>query len=273
MEVTAAVGGEAFEHGHVYIAPPKAHMLVEPGIIRIEPSATGHRLSSVDALFQSAAKAYGNRVIGVLLSGTMQDGTVGCWAIRQRGGVTIAQDPNEAAYSSMPRTAMQEVPVDYCFQAREIAAKLKDIVAGDLTPPTAEPARIMIVEDEWLLASELERQLTELGYTVVAKESSGEEALAKAAAAKPDIAIMDVGLAGKIKGTDAATELWEQFQIPIIFLTAHADQQTLTAAQSSMPYAFLAKPHHAGQLHSAIQLSLGRRKRESRKPRSARRIS
>jgi len=273
MEVMVAVDGEAFEHGHVYIAPPQTHMLVEPGKIRIEPFATGQRLTSVDALFQSAAKAYGDRVIGVLLSGMLQDGTAGCWAIRQRGGVTIAQDPNEAEYSSMPRTAMQEVPVDYCLRAQEIAAKLEDLIAGELTPPAAPTARIMIVEDEWLLASELERQLTELGYTVVAVESSGEEALAKAGVAKPDIAIMDVGLAGKIKGTDVATQLWEQFQVPIIFLTAHADQQTLAAAQSSMPYAFLAKPHHAGQLHSAIQLALGRRTRESRNPQSARRIS
>jgi two-component system chemotaxis response regulator CheB len=116
MEVMVAVDGEAFEHGHVYIAPPQTHMLVEPGIIRIEPFATGQRLTSVDALFQSAAKAYGDRVIGVLLSGMLQDGTADCWAIRRRGGVTIAQDPNEAEYSSMPRTAMQEVPVDYCLR-------------------------------------------------------------------------------------------------------------------------------------------------------------
>ena len=61
MKVTAAVDGEAFEYGHVYIAPPNAHMLVEPGIIRIEPFAAGQRLSGVDALFQSAAKAYGDR--------------------------------------------------------------------------------------------------------------------------------------------------------------------------------------------------------------------
>jgi chemotaxis response regulator CheB len=198
----------------------------------------------------------------VLLSGMLRDGTAGCWEIRRLGGVTIAQDPNEAEYPSMPQSAMQGVPVDYCLHVAGIAVKLKELVAGVATPPASRAARVMIVEDEWLLASELERQLTDLGYTVVATVASGEQALGIASSATPDIALMDVGLAGRMKGTEAAVHLWEQFQVPIVFLTAHADQETLAAAQASMPYAFLAKPYNAGQLHSAMQLALGRRQRE-----------
>src|SRR5215469_514109 len=78
----------------------------------------------------------------------------------------------------------------------------------------------------------------------------------------PDIVIMDVSLAGRMKGTEAAAILWEQFHIPIVFLTARFYQATLSEAQSSMPNAFLTKPHSAAQLHSAVQLALSRRARE-----------
>jgi chemotaxis response regulator CheB len=262
MEVTFAIDGQAFEYGRIYVSPPKVHLLVEPGVLRIDTTPKPGRPSSVDALFASAAKAYGEAVIGVILSGMMDDGTAGSWEIRKHGGVIIAQDVAEAAFPSMPQSAMKNVPVHYCLPVAEIAVKIKDLVTGACLPPLLHNARVMIVEDEWMLASELERQLTDLHYTVVATVASGEEALAKAEAVMPDLVMMDVVLAGDMKGTEAARHLWERFEIPLIFLTAHTDQETLAAAQLSMPYAFLPKPHHAGQLHSAMQLALGRRQRE-----------
>ena len=262
MEVTAAVDGEALENGHIYVTPPEVYLCVEPGALRIDPAPKPGRPRSVDALFGSSAKAYGESVIGVLLSGMMDDGTVGCWEIRKHGGVIIAQDIDEAAYPSMPLSAMKNVPVHYCLPVAEIAPKITDLVYGACVAPLSQNARVMIVEDEWMLASELERQLTDLHYTVVATVASGEEALAKAESAMPDLVMMDVGLAGKMKGTEAARRLWERFEIPLVFLTAHTDQETLAAAQSSMPYAFLPKPHQAAQIHLAIQLALGRRQRE-----------
>ena len=90
----------------------------------------------------------------------------------------------------------------------------------------------------------------------------GEEAMAAAAASAPEIVIMDVGLSGHVKGTEATKGLWEKFRVPIIFLTGNADQTMLTAAQGSMAYAFLFKPHHAGHLHSVIQLALSEREQE-----------
>jgi chemotaxis response regulator CheB len=269
LKIAAAVDGGGFEHGYVYLAPPGLDLVVGPGVLRIATPTKPQSPRSVDVLFESAAKTYGERVVGVLLSGMMQDGTAGCREIRRLGGITIAQDPNEAPYPSMPQSAMQGVPVDYCLCVAEMAVKLKELVAGVVTPPVSQSARVLIVEDEWLLASELERQLTELGYTVVATVASGEQALGVASSAAPGIVLMDVGLAGRMKGTEAAVHLWEEFQVPIVFLTAHADQETLAAAQASMPYAFLAKPHTAGQLHTAIQLALGRRQREMQKRPSA----
>jgi len=261
LNTSLAQDGERFVRNHIYVAPPKAHLLIDGGQLRIRVEQMTPR-RSVDALFKSAARACAERVIGILLSGTFDDGTEGCWQIRKHGGVTITQDPSEAAYSSMPQSAMGNVPVDYCLPASEIAAKLKGLVQGGTLPPSQQKARVMIVEDEWLLASELERQLTDLGYDVVAALPSGEEAISRVEGDMPDIVIMDVRLSGKMKGTEAAATIWEEFRVPIVFLTAKVDQETFSAAQSSMPYAFLLKPHNAVQLHAAIQLALARRERE-----------
>jgi CheY-like chemotaxis protein len=115
----------------------------------------------------------------------------------------------------------------------------------------------MIVEDECVIAADLEAQLIDLGYDVVANVVSGEEALDKARSALPEVVIMDVRLAGKMKGTEAASHLREQFQIPAVFLTAYADLETLSAASAAVPAAFLGKPHHVRELNFALQLALG----------------
>jgi chemotaxis response regulator CheB len=272
LTTSLAQDGERFARDHIYVAPPRAHLLIDGGLLRVRPGQTAP-IRSVDALFNSAARAYADRVIGVLLSGTLDDGTEGCWRIRRHGGVTIAQDPSEAIYPSMPQSAMRSVPLDYCLPASEIAAKLLGLVKGGTPPPPQQTARVMIVEDEWLLASELECQLTDLGYEVVAALPSGEEAISRVEGDMPDIVIMDVRLSGEMKGTEAAARIWEEFHIPIVFLTARADQETLSAAQASMPYAFLTKPHNTVQLHSAIQLALGRREHELSSSERSKRVS
>ena len=124
----------------------------------------------------------------------------------------------------------------------------------------SKKGRILIVEDDWLLATELENQLRELGYEIAAKASSGEDALSSATSTMPDVVIMDIRLGGKIKGTEAALWLTERFHLPIIFLTAYADADTLSAARASHPHALIAKPHHASELNFAVQLALDSRK-------------
>lgn len=114
----------------------------------------------------------------------------------------------------------------------------------------------MIAEDEWLIASDLKAQLNDLGYEVVGMASSAEEALSLAAQNAPDVAIMNIHLGGRMKGTEAAKRLHDEFRIPSIFLTSYTDTATFTAAQTSQPFAFLAKPHHGTELYIAIQLAL-----------------
>ena len=252
-----AQDGQVFEPGQIYVAPCEGHLLIDEHTLRIETG--GSSRNSIDALFQSAAVSHGSGVIGVLVSGMLTDGTAGFWQIRKHGGITISQDPSDAQYSSMPHNAMKDVPVDYCLRASEIGLKLKELVEGSAAEPIFRTGRVMIVEDDWLLAADLEMQLHDLGYDVVANVVSGEEALSRAPDVRPDVVIMDVRLAGKMKGTEAARDLRERFQIPTIFLTAYADLETLSAARAAAPYAFVAKPHHATELNFALQLALGPR--------------
>jgi two-component system chemotaxis response regulator CheB len=94
--------------GVVYVAPPDHHMIVKPGRIQLSrgPRENGHR-PAIDTLFRSAALAYGPRVISLVLTGTLDDGTVGSLLVRQHGGQTIAQDPEDALYSGMPESAVR----------------------------------------------------------------------------------------------------------------------------------------------------------------------
>ena len=107
---------QAFEYGQIYVAPPGAHLLLERDRIRLTagPRENRHR-PAIDPLFRSAAVAFGPRVIGVVLTGALSDGTAGLCAIKQRGGIAIVQDPREAFNPSMPENALASVGVDACL--------------------------------------------------------------------------------------------------------------------------------------------------------------
>ena len=117
--------GEEIVHGRIYVAPPDRHLLVKDGYIRL---ARGPRENcnrpAVDPLFRTAGRAYGRRVVAVILSGTLDDGTAGLMAVKQRGGVAIVQKPEEALYSGMPDNAIENVEVDHILPVAEIAAML-----------------------------------------------------------------------------------------------------------------------------------------------------
>jgi two-component system, chemotaxis family, protein-glutamate methylesterase/glutaminase len=128
LSISHAVDGEPIVRGRICVAPPDHHLLIENRYVKLVrgPKENLHR-PSIDALFRSAARWAGPRVIGVVLTGARDDGKVGMRAIKQRGGITIVQDPSEAPFPSMPLSVMQDIKVDYSVSLREIAPLLNEL--------------------------------------------------------------------------------------------------------------------------------------------------
>ncbi len=121
--------GDLIEPGSVYVCVPNHHLTIERGHVRVSrgPKENNTR-PAIDPLFRSAAYAYGPRVIGVVLSGTLDDGTAGLVEIKQRGGVSVVQDPDEALYGDMPRNAIEHAPVDYVVRLSDMTSLLPQLV-------------------------------------------------------------------------------------------------------------------------------------------------
>ena len=136
LKASHASDGERFQAGRIYCAPPDHHMMIEDDCIRLTRGPKENRTRpAVDPLFRSAALTLRTRVVGVILSGALDDGTAGLWCIKYRGGITIVQDPSEAEFPSMPQSALDHVAIDYCLSLLEIAPTLvrlaKDPVADN----------------------------------------------------------------------------------------------------------------------------------------------
>jgi len=132
--------GMAFQRGRIYVARPDCHLLVRDGrlVVRTGPKENNSR-PAIDPLFRSAARSAGGRVVGVVLSGNLDDGTAGLLSIKQHGGVTVAQAPETALYPGMPRSAIDHVPVDYVVPADQMPAVLVELTKGEAGPKELIP--------------------------------------------------------------------------------------------------------------------------------------
>jgi len=125
-------------------------------------------------------------------------------------------------------------------------------------------ATILVVEDESIVARDLQSRLRSLGYDVPAVAATGEEALKKAADIRPDLVLMDIRLKGAMDGIETAEQLRELFNVPPVYLTAYTDSETLRRAKITEPFGYIVKPFDERELHSAIEMALYRHKTETK---------
>jgi two-component system chemotaxis response regulator CheB len=129
LRVVEATDNEKIQRGHVYVAPPDLHLLIKDHHIRVVRGPKENRVRpAIDPLFRTAAVNHGSRVIGVVLTGALNDGTAGLIAIKQCGGLAVVQDPEGAVCQSMPRSAIENVKVDYVVPLEKMGGILTELV-------------------------------------------------------------------------------------------------------------------------------------------------
>ena len=120
------------------------------------------------------------------------------------------------------------------------------------------PAKILVVEDETIVARDIQQSLTRLGYDVPTTASTGEEAIRKTKEIDPDLILMDIVLKGQMDGVETVRQITRRFDVPVIYLTAYADDATLERAKTTSPAGYMLKPFHPNELRPTIELALHR---------------
>ncbi len=143
-----ACDGDALAASHIHVAPPDRHLLIKDGVLELSrgPRENWAR-PAIDPLFRSAALAYGREVIGIVLSGRLNDGTAGLYEIKRHGGIAIVQTPAEAEAPEMPASALENVPIDYCLPVEGIARLIGRLVLEPVAA-TFQPQRMAAMDQK-----------------------------------------------------------------------------------------------------------------------------
>jgi two-component system chemotaxis response regulator CheB len=167
LPAAAAVDGEPIAPNRIYVAVPDRHLMIERDRVRLSRGPReNHTRPSIDVLFRSAAFHRGPRAIGIVLTGTLDDGTAGLWAIKDRGGVAIVQAPTEAPYPSMPMSAIRHVDVDHVLEVAAMGNVLRELTREDLSIPEGAgmPSKSLEIESRIALGDQaLHRGVRALG--------------------------------------------------------------------------------------------------------------
>ena len=116
--------------------------------------------------------------------------------------------------------------------------------------------QVLVVEDEAIVSMDLRYKLEAMGYSVPAAVSSGEEAVEAASQLHPDVVLMDIGLSGEMDGIDAAAQIRDQFDVPVVYVTAYIDKATLERAQTTEPSGYIIKPFDDAKLQATIEMAI-----------------
>ena len=138
----ASAANGPFQPRTIYVAPPDRHMVIQGDrVLAVTGDAGNRHRPAIDPLFRSAARYHGARVVGVILSGALDDGTAGLAVVKAHGGLAVVQDPSDALFPSMPRSAMRHVAVDHCVPLAEMASLLARLTREELTGPARGATR------------------------------------------------------------------------------------------------------------------------------------
>jgi two-component system chemotaxis response regulator CheB len=164
LPASHAVDQEPIRLGRVYVAPPGLQTYISRGrmMVRRGPRENGQR-PAIDPLFRTAARHYGSRVVGVILSGMLDDGTAGLGDVKQAGGVTVVQDPADAAFPYMPKNALAAVDVDLCVRAEALSHTIISLVNTSAPADNVLPAEVPVETVEESASPELATRPDELG--------------------------------------------------------------------------------------------------------------
>jgi two-component system, chemotaxis family, protein-glutamate methylesterase/glutaminase len=155
LPVAEAVDGAPILMGRISVSRPDMHLLLDKSTMRLTRGPKENRSRpSVDALFRSAALAHSGRVVGVVLTGALDDGTAGMWSIKDRGGTTIVQDPEEAKHASMPSSAIEHVSIDHVLPLRKIGPLITQLSHEEVTMGDEKPVASKTLEIETRIAME-----------------------------------------------------------------------------------------------------------------------
>ena len=144
LTASNARNAERLLPGHIYVAPPDCHLVVEPGSVRVTKGPKENRFRpAVDPLFRSAAQVFGPAAIGVILTGNLDDGAAGLWAIKRLGGIAVVQDPADAMFPSMPLHALARVDADHVVPIAELAPLLMRLTTAE----PRDPGEIAVPDD------------------------------------------------------------------------------------------------------------------------------
>lgn len=127
-----------------------------------------------------------------------------------------------------------------------------------------EATKFLLVEDEIIVAKDIKNSLENVGYTVTGIADSGELAIEKAALTQPNLVLMDIRLKGDMDGVQAAQEVWNRFNITVVYLTANSDKSTLQRAKATAPFGYVAKPFKEKELHTAVEIAVHRHQLETK---------
>jgi two-component system chemotaxis response regulator CheB len=265
LRVQHAQDGAALEPGTVYVCPPGVHMTTEHCVRLIDGPKLRFVQPNADLMFESVGNAYGERAIGVVLSGAGSDAAIGSAAIANAGGIVIAQDLRTCEHASMPKAAVGTGSVHQLLRPVEIAAELLRLVKGlprmerrqastDDDLALSPPIRVVLADDHRMVLDGLRVLLeTERDVSVVSHADDGATAIRAATELQPDVVVMDIRMPG-VDGIEATRQILASAPATrVVGLSAESDQQSAARMFAAGACGYLTKHRAYGELVQAIR--------------------